>query len=138
MAPMLSDPLADPADVAAADLPEGVLTVFRPIAAAAREVAMFGYFDPEWGLLGMRRLYAGSVDAVAIPLRAIVADALAVDCALVVMAHNHPSGDPTPSESDYRLTRRVAQALHFIDVVLFDHLVIAAHGYTSFRARGLL
>ncbi|TPG55373.1 DNA repair protein [Sphingomonas glacialis] len=138
MATALSDPLADPADVAAADLPDGVLALFRPIAAAAREVAMFGYFDPEWRLLGMRQLRAGSVDAVTIPLRAILTDALAFDCALVVMAHNHPSGDPTPSDADYRLTRRVAQALQFIEVVLFDHLVIAAHGYCSFRARGLL
>ncbi|WP_010183307.1 JAB domain-containing protein [Sphingomonas sp. PAMC 26605] len=138
---MLSGVSHDLGDLAAAgplDLPEAVLALFRPIAAVAREVAMVGYFDPKWRLLGMRELSAGSIDAVAIPLRAIVADALALDCALAVLAHNHPSGDPTPSDADYRLTRRVAQALQFIDVVLFDHLVIAADSYSSFRARGLL
>ncbi len=137
MAPALLDPLAALADVGAGHLPGRVLAMFAPIAAAAQEVAMVGYFDPEWRLLGTQH-YAGSVDAVTIPLRAILADALAFDCALVVMAHNHPSGDPTPSDADYRLTRRMAQALQFIDVALFDHLVIATHGYASFRARGLL
>ncbi|MET3762679.1 JAB domain-containing protein [Sphingomonas sp. UYEF23] len=123
---------------AALDLPDAVLARFLPIATAAQEVAAFGYFDPEWRLLAMRHLPPRCVDAVTIPFRTIVADALASDCALVVMAHNHPSGDPTPSAADYRLTRRIAQALQFIDVALFDHLVIAAQGYRSFRARGLL
>lgn len=138
---MVSQPLDRRAGSLAApgiDLPESALALFLPIAGAPREVAVFGYFDPQWRLLGMRHVRAEAVDTVTIPLRAVVIDALAFECTHVVMAHNHPSGDPSPSEADYRLTRRVAQALRFVDVVLFDHLVVAESGYRSFRARGLL
>lgn len=129
---------ANAAGVGVTGLPDSVFDLFLPIAAAAQEVAAFGYFNPEWRLLGMRHRAPGRVDMVAISLREIVADALGFDCALVVMAHNHPSGDPTPSTADYALTRRLAQALDFVDVILFDHLVLARSGYHSFRARGLL
>lgn len=131
-------PALQPTGTAEMDLPAGVRALFRPIADAAREIAAFGYFDPEWRLRGMRHHAPGRADMVAISLRDVVADALAFECALVVMAHNHPSGDPTPSTADYALTRRLAQALHFVDVILFDHLVLARRGYHSFRARGLL
>lgn len=129
---------ASPGDSAPRLLPRPAFALFVPLATCAREVASIGYFDPEWRLLGMRHIAAGRVDAVAISLRDVVRDALAFDCIAVVLAHNHPSGDPTPSAADYALTRRLAQALRFVEVALFDHLVLAPHGYRSFRDGGLL
>lgn len=114
------------------------IALFGPIATVREEVAVFAYLDPEWRLLGMRHVASGLADAVTIPLREIVADALAFDCSAVAMAHNHPSGDPTPSETDYAFTRRLAYALDLIGVRLFDHLVLARGGCESFRRRGLL
>lgn len=112
--------------------------LFAPLADAAEEVAAFAYLDPEWRLLGMRHVCSDRRDMVTIPLRAVVADALAFDCAAVMMAHNHPSGDPSPSDADYILTRKLARGLDLVDVQLVDHLVLARGGSESFRALGLL
>jgi DNA repair protein RadC len=89
-------------------------------------------------LLGLRHARAQSVDSVPLAIRDIAAHALALDAAAVVMAHNHPSGDPTPSSADADATRLLARALATIEVRLIDHLVVAAGGIASFRRLGLL
>ena len=113
-------------------------TVFAGLAAEPTEVAALAYFDPNWRLLGVRHARSAASDAVNVPIRAVAADALVLDCVSVVMAHNHPSGDPSPSAADRAVTRRLARALDALDVELFDHLVFAADAFTSFRARGWL
>jgi DNA repair protein RadC len=61
-----------------------------------------------------------------------------VGAAGVILIHNHPSGDPTPSAEDIDLTARVRRALDAIDVRLVDHLVVARRGHVSFAEAGLL
>lgn len=117
---------------------ESITAHFLPIADAAQEIAIFAYLDPEWRVLGLRQVSNGAVDALTLSLRDVVADVLMHDAVAVAMAHNHPSGDPTPSDADYRLTRRLAQTLDAIGVRLVEHLVLARGGRESFRARGLL
>ena len=82
--------------------------------------------------------YDGEVDAVAIPVRAIIGDAIQLDSAGVILAHNHPSGDATPSRSDKVATRALAIAAEAIDLTLLDHLVFGGDDCTSFRRMGLL
>ncbi|WP_404371878.1 JAB domain-containing protein [Sphingomonas sp. MMS24-J45] len=112
--------------------------LFEPIATVREEVAVFAYLGPQGKLLGARHVGSGLSDAVPISVREVMADVFAFDCTGVVMAHNHPSGDPTPSETDYAFTRRFAHALDAIGVRLYDHLVLAREGCESFRRRGLL
>jgi DNA repair protein RadC len=71
-------------------------------------------------------------------LRTIIADAAEHGSAGIVLAHNHPSGDPTPSDSDCRVTRRLASAAEALDCALLDYLVFAGSECTSFRRAGLL
>ena len=111
---------------------------FAALAELPYEVAAFAYLDPEWRVLGMRHRSSGLRDEVAITLRDVVADVLAFDAAAVVMAHNHPSGDASPSPADYAVTRRIARTLSAIGVRLVDHLVFVPGGCHSFRERGLL
>ncbi|MFN2473660.1 MAG: JAB domain-containing protein [Sphingomicrobium sp.] len=73
-----------------------------------------------------------------LPLRAILIDAAEQDSKGIVLAHNHPSGDPTPSRSDRHATRRLAQVSEAIDLTLVDHLVFGGGECTSFRRLGLL
>ena len=81
----------------------------------------------------------GGNAAVALPVRAIIADAARLGSAGVVLAHNHPSGDPTPSADDCRATRTLARAGETIDMAVVDHLVFAPGGECrSFRRMGLL
>ena len=85
----------------------------------------------------MRHLIGGQ-DHVAVSIRRIAADALAFDAAGVVIAHNHPSGDATPSARDLAFTRALAAGLRTLEVVLLDHLVIAGPRVTSLRAMGVV
>lgn len=126
------------AALAPSQTPNDVVRLFASLAAAPREVAAFAYFDPEWRLLGMRHMPSNAPDMASIRVRDVIADALAYDAAAVAMAHNHPSGDPTPSVADHALTRRLARALDVVGVRLVEHLVLARGRQISFRAQGLL
>ena len=84
------------------------------------------------------RHVAGGRDHVAISIRTVAADALGFGAVAVVMAHNHPSGDATPSARDVAFTRALAAGLRTLEVVLLDHLVIAGEQATSLRAQGVV
>lgn len=88
-----------------------------------------------------RGMVEGQVGAEAgtnLPIRVIVADALRFDSAAIVIGHNHPSGDPSPSKADIQATRRLAGVLAELEIALHDHLVFAGDEVRSFRALGLL
>lgn len=82
--------------------------------------------------------YEGSEDAVDIPVRSIIGDAIRLESAGVILAHNHPSGQCTPSRSDKVATRALAVAAEAIDLTVLDHLVFAGQDCASFRRLGLL
>jgi DNA repair protein RadC len=82
--------------------------------------------------------HSGDRDGADFPLKAIIADALTHRSAGIVLAHNHPSGDPRPSDSDFRVTRRLALAAEAIDCALLDHLVFGGGGCSSLRQLGYL
>ena len=73
-----------------------------------------------------------------LPLRQVIADASVHGSAGVIIAHNHPSGDPTPSALDRQITRRLSLAGEAIDLTVLDHLVIAGQQCRSMRQMGLL
>jgi len=112
--------------------------LFGGLAEARTEIAAVAYLARDGRLLGMRHMHGAHADMVDIPVRWVVADALTFDAAAVVLAHNHPSGDPTPSAADRAATRRLLVALEPIEVRLIDHLVLARGGTASFRALGWL
>lgn len=126
------------ADMHASPSLAAATAAFATITDARREVVIFAYLDPEWRLLGLRHMLSAERDAATVRVRDVVADALAFDAAAVAMAHNHPSGDPTPSADDHLFTRRLSQALAAIGVRLVEHVVLATGGSASFRAQGLL
>ena len=82
--------------------------------------------------------YGGDETSAPFPLRSIIADAAAHGSAGLVLAHNHPSGDSTPSTVDCASTKRLALAAEALDCVVVDHLVFAGSECTSLRRMGLL
>ncbi|MEA3081054.1 MAG: repair protein RadC [Sphingomonadales bacterium] len=82
--------------------------------------------------------HEGDEISTAFPLRTIIADAAVHRSAGILLAHNHPSGDPTPSEDDCRATRRLATAAEALDCTVLDHLVFAGGHCTSLRQLGYL
>lgn len=70
--------------------------------------------------------------------REIFAPAIGTAAAYIILVHNHPSGDPSPSEEDVRLTKRIAQAALIMGIELVDHLIVATNGVYSFKQAGQL
>ncbi|MGZ2413037.1 DNA repair protein RadC [Sphingomonas sp. F9_3S_D5_B_2] len=103
----------------------------------ARESLWVAHLDETARCLHLTR-HDGNETTSPFPLRDIIADAAAHGSAGIVLAHNHPSGDPRPSDSDCRSTRRLASAAEALDCAILDHLVFAGEQCTSFRRLGLL
>ena len=80
----------------------------------------------------------GTVDHAPIYPREVARRALELNATAVIMVHNHPSGDPSPSAADIEATRKVAEALKAIGVTLHDHLIVGRTGHASLRSAGLM
>jgi DNA repair protein RadC len=105
---------------------------------ASREWLWVAHVDEEARCLHVSR-HPGDAHGADMPVRQIVVDAATLGSAGIVLAHNHPSGDSRPSESDRRATRKLATAAEAIDCALLDHLVFGGGGdCSSFRRMGLL
>src|SRR5688572_5357228 len=109
--------------VSAYDLVMPLLT--GSVAHEQTEAAAFAYCDDDGRLRGMRHVRSTLSDAVDLSLRQIIVDAIACDAQMVVMAHNHPSGEPWPSRADRDCTRRIATALRAIGMRLHDHVIVS-------------
>ena len=102
-----------------------------------REQLWVAHVDDEARCIHVSR-HGGDESGADFPLRRIIADAALHGSAGIVLAHNHPSGDARPSDSDCRATRRLATAAEALDCAVLDHLVFAGKDYASFRRMGLL
>lgn len=96
------------------------------------------YLNTRNRLLFDETLAGGSVNIAPIYPREIVRRSLEVGATALILAHNHPSGDPKPSGEDIRVTRLVATAAEALDIRLHDHVIVARSGWISLRAAGYL
>lgn len=80
----------------------------------------------------------GSIDRSSIYVREVIRRALEFGSAAIILVHNHPSGDPSPSRTDIEITKAIIDAGKRLDVAVYDHLVIATRGHVSLRSRGLI
>jgi DNA repair protein RadC len=94
--------------------------------------------DSRQRVLKQCEIYVGTVSRALVSTRDIVRTALEANAVGIVLFHNHPSGDPSPSAEDLTFTRKVQQSLSLVDVELIDHLVVGSQRYCSMKARGLL
>jgi len=96
------------------------------------------YLDNRHRVLRFDEMFRGTIDGTSVYPREVVKEALAVNAAAVILAHNHPSGVAEPSQADERITRRLKSALELVDIRLLDHLIIGDGRATSLASRGLL
>lgn len=104
---------------------------------SSREHFWVAHVDEDACCIHLSR-HDGNADGTELPLRQIVADAARHGTRGLILAHNHPSGDPSPSETDKRITRRLAVVGEAMDVAILDHLVMAGSACRSMRQMGLL
>jgi DNA repair protein RadC len=89
-------------------------------------------------LIANEALWQGSVDEASVHVREVIARAIALGATALIIVHNHPSGDPSPSQQDIRLTRDLVEAGRHMKVTVHDHVIVGAQGRTSMRAMGLI
>lgn len=108
------------------------------IARLEHEVFLCLYLDNSNRLIECQELFRGSIDQTAIYPREIIKECLNRNASALVVAHNHPGGNPLPSPNDEAVTRDLSQALHWVNIALLDHCIVAKHGFFSFADAGLL
>ncbi len=124
--PMLSSP-ADAAEILTAlirDEPQEVLVVIT--------------VTTKMRVLGICEVYRGCIDSSPVRLAEIFRPAILQNAAGIFIAHNHPSGDPTPSAADARVTRELAEVGRSLGLPLHDHLIIGESSWVSMRERGFI
>ena len=96
------------------------------------------YLDRKNVLIADEQQAKGTVDHVPVYPREVVKRALELNASAIILVHNHPSGDPTPSESDISMTLQVKDAAQVLGIILHDHLIIGKSRELSFRSQGYL
>lgn len=96
------------------------------------------FLDSQHRLIQFEKLFSGSLRETHIHPREVVKRALYHNAAGLIVAHNHPSGNPTPSGADQTATQQLGKALALIDVQLLDHIIVGGHEVYSLAERGLI
>jgi DNA repair protein RadC len=127
--------------------PEERSRITSPADAANLLMSEMGYLEQEHlrvilldtrnRVLATPTIYVGSLNTSVIRVAELFRPAIKENAAALIVAHNHPSGDPAPSPEDIRVTRQIRQAGELLDIDVLDHVVIARQGYISLKERGL-
>ena len=118
--------------------PEAVVEFLGPeLVDLAQEQLRAVLLDCKNRVLGVSFVYQGGLNAITVCLRGCFREAVRANAAAVILVHNHPSGDPTPSPDDRRVTAAAARAGELLDIELVDHIVVAREGHVSLRRAGL-
>jgi len=129
---------ARPAPRAAIRGPEDVRLLVRDLEAARKEHFVVLLLNARHEVEKRETVSIGSLNASIVHPREVFQPAILHSAASVVLVHNHPSGDPEPSEEDLSITRRLVQVGDLVGIGVLDHVIIAARGVVSLRARQLL
>lgn len=118
--------------------PKDVVDVMVDIKYLEVEQVRAIYLGSKNGIVGTRILSQGTINSAIISPREIFSVAVRLMAASVILVHNHPSGDPTPSGEDIELTKKILAAGKVLDIALLDHIIIAEQGYVSLKEKGLI
>ena len=112
--------------------------VLAQLGGRRQEIFAALFLDARNRLLHYEEMFRGTIDGASVHPREVVRTALEVNAAALIVAHNHPSGEPEPSAADRAITERLRLAVDLVDVRLLDHLVVGDVNAVSFAERGWL
>ncbi len=95
------------------------------------------FLDTKSRVLGVSTIYMGSLHTAWLRVGELFREAVRRNCAAIIVVHNHPSGDPTPSPDDVEITQEIVKAGELLGIEVLDHLVIGSQRYVSLKERGL-
>jgi DNA repair protein RadC len=104
----------------------------------AREQFRILFLDKRNQIIADEVQQAGTVDHTPVYVREVVKRALELSSTAIVLVHNHPSGDPTPSRADIEMTKQIVVAAKNLGIVVHDHIIVGKQGHASFRGLGLI
>ncbi|HWP97185.1 MAG TPA: DNA repair protein RadC [Syntrophomonadaceae bacterium] len=96
------------------------------------------YLDRKGGLICMEDVSIGGLHSSLVHPREVFKTAVKRSAASLILVHNHPSGDPAPSQEDIEVTQRLAEAGHLMGIEVLDHVIIGEKDYTSLKSRGVI
>jgi DNA repair protein RadC len=96
------------------------------------------FLNLKYHLIATEEHQHGTINHTPVYPREILSRALALNASAVILVHNHPSGDPKPSEADIKLTDELRKILKMSDIIIYDHIIIGVQGIYSFRQNGLM
>ncbi|EEG78374.1 RadC family protein [Dethiobacter alkaliphilus] len=135
----LSKALLEPDDTSITiQSPADVFENFKYLALHEEEYLVALFLNTKNKILQHTTISKGTLNTSLIHPREVFAPAIRIKCASVVILHNHPSGDPTPSREDIDITKRLKEAGKIIGIELLDHIVIGNKGFVSLREKSLL
>jgi DNA repair protein RadC len=108
------------------------------MAYAEKELFRILFLDKRNGLIADEVQQTGTVDHTPVYPREVVKRALELAASAVILVHNHPSGDPTPSQADIRMTREIADVAKPLGILVHDHVIVGRQGHASLRGLGLM
>lgn len=118
---------------------EEAARLLRPhVAGRPAESFAVMFLDCRLQVIEIEVMFRGTVDQASVYVREVVRRALELNASRMIVAHNHPSGQPDPSAADVAITKKLAQALRLIDVQLLDHVICTNVDHVSLAARGVL
>lgn len=117
--------------------PSDAVNLLSDMQVMEQEVMRTLLLDTKNRVLAMPTVYTGSVNATVIRVAELFKEAIRQNCTSIIVAHNHPSGDPTPSPEDVAVTGEIVKAGKILDIDVLDHLVIGASKFVSLKERGL-
>jgi DNA repair protein RadC len=118
--------------------PTQALAHLGPLRSRGRESLAVLLLDNRLNFVGFEVVASGAVAHVAVEVREVFAPAIASRASSVVLAHNHPSGDPEPSRQDIEFTCAMVEAGRVLNIAVVDHLIVTVRSYYSFRRAGRL
>lgn len=129
---------AAPDDKPIVKSPADAANLLSDMGVMEQEVMRTLLLDTKNRVLAIKTVYTGSVNTTVIRVAELFKEAIRQNCAAIIVAHNHPSGDPSPSPEDVAVTRELVQAGKLLDIAVLDHLVISAgQKFVSLKERGL-
>ena len=118
--------------------PQQVFKYVEPMSRLKKEHLRGFYLDIKNRMIREETISIGTLSSSPAHPREVFQPAIESSCTAIILVHNHPSGDPSPSEIDIELTRRLVDAGKLLEIPVLDHIVVARNGFVSLKDRGIV
>ncbi|MET3195261.1 DNA repair protein RadC [Bacillus sp. OAE603] len=118
--------------------PDDAYEALKPLSLEEQEHFVCLYLNTKNEILSRKTIFIGSLNASIVHPREVMKEGLRVSAASIILSHNHPSGDPTPSKEDIEVTKRLNECGKIMGIEILDHIILGHNRYLSLKEKGYL